>query len=231
MGFGDLGDFEAGDLREELAGLLVDALCVTEVAGVVVGDADGQRIARGDRLASSQRISEMSLHFAEKAAARAAHAGSSRRRWPYSFMVEPQPAALMTMVSTLAASKMAMMLACHGGGLVFEAGVDHEGAAAGLVACGMMTSKPSAARTRAVAALTCGKKTCCTQPVSMPTRRRDWGGGGDACAEGVPGEVCGDVREQGFHGGEAFGEELEQAGGADEGLQAGALVERRVERP
>jgi hypothetical protein len=37
---------------------------------------------------------------------------------------------------------------------------------------GAMTSQPSAARTRAVAALTWEKKTDWTHPVSMPTRRR-----------------------------------------------------------
>jgi len=45
-GFGDLRDFQARDVREQLAGLLMDALRVAEVAGVVVGDAEGQRIAR-----------------------------------------------------------------------------------------------------------------------------------------------------------------------------------------
>src|ERR1035437_6385998 len=35
-----------------------------------------------------------------------------------------------------------------------------------------MTSQPSAASTRAVAALTWEKKTCCTHPESIPTRRR-----------------------------------------------------------
>ena len=36
----------------------------------------------------------------------------------------------------------------------------------------MSTSQPSAARTRAVAAFTCGKNTDCTHPVSMPTTAR-----------------------------------------------------------
>ncbi len=39
---------------------------------------------------------------------------------------------------------------------------------------GTITSQPSAASTRAVAALTPGKKTCWTQPVSMPTTARRW---------------------------------------------------------
>ena len=44
----------------------------------------------------------MSLHFAANAFAFAAYAGSLRSRWPYRFIAEPQPAALMTMVSTSA---------------------------------------------------------------------------------------------------------------------------------
>jgi hypothetical protein len=36
----------------------------------------------------------------------------------------------------------------------------------------MITSQPSAASTRAVAALTRGKNTDCTHPVSMPTTAR-----------------------------------------------------------
>ena len=84
---------------------------------------------------SSHSTSEMSLHFAENAAARAAQAGSSRSRWPYSFMVDPQPAELMTMVSTLAFSKAAIILAGQRGRLIFEARVEHQRAAAWLV-CG-----------------------------------------------------------------------------------------------
>jgi hypothetical protein len=41
-----------------------------------------------------------------------------------------------------------------------------------LCRAGMTTSQPSAASTRAVASLTPGKNTCCTQPVSMPTTAR-----------------------------------------------------------
>ena len=67
---------------------------------------------------TAERTSLMSLHFAEKAAARADQAGSSRRRWAYSFMVLPQPAALMTMVSTLAASKVAIIFFAYVGGLM-----------------------------------------------------------------------------------------------------------------
>jgi hypothetical protein len=51
----------------------------------------------------------MSRHFAAKARRRSAYRGSSRSRWPYSFIVDPQPAALMTTVSTLAASNASIV--------------------------------------------------------------------------------------------------------------------------
>ena len=86
-------------------------------------------------------------------------------------MAEPQPAALTTTWSTPAASKVSM------------AALANAWASASRPACrlrapqqpwvdGATTSQPSAARTRAVAALTSGKNTRWTQPVSIPTRRR-----------------------------------------------------------
>src|SRR5580658_5695082 len=103
---------------------------------------------------TAARTSLMSLHLAEKAAARADHVGSARRRCAYSFMVLPQPAALMTMVSTLADSKVAIILLAYA-----TAGASRPEwtISAPQQPCdgGMMTSKPSAARPRAVAALTC----------------------------------------------------------------------------
>src|ERR1700733_6000138 len=129
----------------------------------------GERGAMGS---TAERTSLMSLHFAAKTAARADQAGSSRRRCAYSFMVLLQPAALMTMVSTLAASKVAIIF------LAYSAAVASRPEwtmSAPQQPCdlGMITSKPSAARTRAVAALTCAKKASRTQPESMPTRPRD----------------------------------------------------------
>src|ERR1700761_3660318 len=124
----------------------------------------GERGAIGSRGSTGERISLMSLHLAENAAARTDHAGSSRRRWAYSFMVLPQPAALMTMVSTLAASKVVIIFFAYA-----AAGASRPEwtmrAPQQLCDCGMMTSKPSAARTRAVAAVECEKKASCTQPV------------------------------------------------------------------
>ena len=56
------------------------ALRVLQVAGVVIGDPQSSADGAAPAAPSSHRISEMSLHFAEKAAARAAQAGSSRSR-------------------------------------------------------------------------------------------------------------------------------------------------------
>src|SRR5580658_9998913 len=110
----------------------------------------GERGAMGSTV---ERTSLMSLHLAEKAAARADHVGSSRRRCAYSFMVLPQPAALMTIVSMLAASNVAIIFFAYSAA---EASRPEWTMSAPQQPCdcGMMTSNPSAARTRAVAALT-----------------------------------------------------------------------------
>ena len=78
-GFGDFGDLEAGNPASRLARLLLHSLRVLQMAGIVIGDAH-LRGCRGAWGARSQRNSLISLHFAEKAAARAAHSGSSRSR-------------------------------------------------------------------------------------------------------------------------------------------------------
>src|ERR1700748_1060239 len=105
---------------------------------------------RGVMGSTAERASLMPLHFAEKTAARADQVGSSRRRCAYSFMVLPQPAALMTIVSTFAASKMVIIFFAYA-----AAGASRPEwtMSAPQQPCdlGMMTSKPSAARTRAVA--------------------------------------------------------------------------------
>ena len=87
---------------------------------------------------------------------------------------------------------------------------------------GATTSQPSAARTRAVAALTSGKKTRWTQPVSIPTRRRrvpvGRGDLGDRleAAEG---------RGEPLHGRQPLGQPVEQPGPPGQGAEVGALVE------
>ena len=67
----------------------------------------GCRGARGSP--SSTSTSETSRTFALNACARAAHAGSSANSSPYSFIADPQPAALTTMRSTPAVSKTSML--------------------------------------------------------------------------------------------------------------------------
>ena len=105
-------------------------------------------------------------------AARSAHPGpawpSSR---PYSFMAEPHPAELTTIASTAACSKVAIVRRAKAAA---SASRPECSDSAPQQPCprGMITSQPSAASTRAVAAFTCGKNTDCTHPVSMPTTAR-----------------------------------------------------------
>ncbi len=73
-----------------------------------------------------------STTFRAKAAARAAHAGSSRRRCPYAFMWAPQPAALTTTASTLGGLERGDGGAGEGAGPLGLAGVRVERAAAAL---------------------------------------------------------------------------------------------------
>ena len=47
-GLGNFSDFQLGDFGEEFTGLLVNSLSVTQVACVVIGDADGQGMTRRD---------------------------------------------------------------------------------------------------------------------------------------------------------------------------------------
>jgi len=85
------------------SGLGLDALRVLQVTSIVIGDAQGQRW-RGARGSSSAKTSEMSLHLAEKlwhARRKPGHHAAGSHN-PY---FEPQPAALITMVSTSARSK------------------------------------------------------------------------------------------------------------------------------
>ena len=61
-----------------------------------------------------------------------------------------------------------------------------------------------------MAALTCEKKTLCTQPVSMPTRRRE-GPRGAMRAGMDQRKGGGDGGKEGLHGLEAAGQQTEQA--------------------
>ena len=115
----------------------------------------------------------MSRHLAANAAARAAYRGSSRSRCPYSFRVDPQPAALITIASTPAsAGSNASMKRRASASASVSRPECIISAPQQPCAWGITTSQPSAASTRAVAALTSLKKTRCTQPSSRATRRR-----------------------------------------------------------
>src|SRR6185437_1241443 len=101
--------------------------------------------------------------------------GSPGVRWAnsrsYSFIADPQPAELTTIASTPAASNV-VMVRCANRMASSARPECKESAPQQPCPRGMITSQPSAASTRAVAALTCGKNTDCTQPVSMPTTAR-----------------------------------------------------------
>src|SRR5215469_12760053 len=90
---------------------------------------------------------------------------------PNSFMAEPHPAELTTIVSTPARSNSAIARSAN---LAASAARPEcsDSAPQQPWPGGTITSQPSVASTRAVAALTPAKKTCCTQPVSMPTTAR-----------------------------------------------------------
>jgi hypothetical protein len=92
---------------------------------------------------------------------------------PNSFIAEPHPAELITTVSTPARSNSAIVCSAN---LAASAARPEcsDSAPQQPWPGGTITSQPSAASTRAVAALTPEKKTCWTQPVSMPTTARRW---------------------------------------------------------
>ena len=113
----------------------------------------------------------MSRTLSAKACARSAYAGSSASSSAYSFIVEPQPAALTTTHSTPRGLE----------GVDERAGESCASSSRPLCTDsapqqpwrrGTTTSQPSACSTRAVAALTPGKNAPCTQPVSSPTVAR-----------------------------------------------------------
>ena len=86
-------------------------------------------------------------------------------------MAEPQPAELTTTASTPACSNMAIVRRANALASASRPECS-DSAPQQPWPRGMITSQPSAASTRAVAALTRGKNTDCTHPVSMPTTAR-----------------------------------------------------------
>ena len=83
-----------------------DALGVRQVAGVVVGDGQLERVPRRRPGRARRGSPRRRATFSANARARSAYAGSSASSSAYSFIVEPQPAALTTTRSTPVASKV-----------------------------------------------------------------------------------------------------------------------------
>ena len=107
-------------------------------------------------------------------------------------MAEPHPAELTTTASTPACSNRVIVRWAKAAASASRPECS-ESAPQQPCPRGMITSQPSAASTRAVAAFTCGKNTDCTQPVSMPTTARrvpsagTRSGSGRAAAAETPG--------------------------------------------
>ena len=149
--------------------------------------ASGWRRARCPTGSASS--SETSRTFAARAAARSCHTGSCRKSRSTSRRWEPQPAAFTATRSTPACSNASIARRARTRACSRRPECACRAPQQG--SSGVTTSKPSAARTRAVAALTSPKTTDWTQPGSRPTRART----GPAAAR-LP-----DVRRRTRHGG------------------------------
>ena len=114
-------------------------------------------------------------------------------------------------------------LAGHGGGLAVEAGVEHEGAAAGL-AGGDDDLAVLGGEHAGGGAVDAAEEDLLDAAGEHADAAAGRVGRHESGGE-FGGEGEGDAGEEGLHGGEAFGKEAEEAGGAHETLEAGALVE------
>ena len=131
-GLGDLDDIESGDGGEQLAGLAEDALRVPEMAGIVVGDAEGKGVAGGGGRELAEDLGDVAAFGGEVAGADG----------PVGVVAE-KVAVLLHGGSAaggvdddgidVGVFEDGDDVAGHVGGLGLEAGVEHEGAAAGLV--------------------------------------------------------------------------------------------------
>ncbi len=131
--FWDFRELEARNISEQLARLRAHTLGMLQVAGIVERHAQAQEDFLQRAAEARMRTSVMSLHFAAKALARSAYFGSSRSKWPYSFTLEPQPAAFVTMVSTFACSNASMVFLASARAPSSSPCVNHQSAAAWLV--------------------------------------------------------------------------------------------------
>ncbi len=129
---GDLGDFELRNLCEQMAWLLEDALRVTQVAGVVIRDAHRQRISWRNGRKLAENLCDVFALCGE----------GGGTGGPFGVVAE-QVAVLLHRGAAagsvdddgidVGGFEHGDDVAGHRGGLVFEAGVDHQGPAAGLI--------------------------------------------------------------------------------------------------
>ena len=133
-------------------GSSASALGVLEVARVLVGDGDRQRVPVG---AAARRLGEQLRDVDDRAAP------------PWSFRCEPQPAAFVTIASYPASARSSSRARATPSSSRPACACS---APQQPCARGTCTSNPSAASTRAVAALTSPKTTLWTQPARSATR-------------------------------------------------------------
>ena len=129
---GDLGDLKLWNLGEQVARLLEDALRVTQVASVVIRDAHRQRIARRDRWKFAEDLGDVFALCGE----------GGGTGCPCGVVAEEVAVFLHGGAAACGVDDDGVYVggleegddvASHCGGLLFEAGVDHQGSAAGLV--------------------------------------------------------------------------------------------------
>lgn len=128
---GDLGDLEARDRGEEGAGFEEDALGVPEVAGVVVGDAEREGVAGGKGRKLSEELGDVATAGGKGAGALG----------PVGVVAEEMAVVLHGGAAAGGVDEDRVDLGLfeegddglgHGGRFGVEAGVEHEGSAAGL---------------------------------------------------------------------------------------------------
>ena len=223
LGLGDLAQLQPGD-RPRAA----RAAGCGRPGRAPGGRRRGRRPSRragagGDRAELAEDLRDVA-HLRANARARSAYAGSSRSSSAYSFIVEPQPAALTTTCSTPGRLEGVDQRAGVPLRLLLAAVVHRQRAAAAL-AGGTTTSQPSAAQHPRGGGVDPGKNSRCTQPVSMPTtaprRVARAGTRGRAAARRSP-----SARRQALHRGELRRQPLEQAGAAQRPVEAAALEAR-----
>ena len=153
---GERQQLDAGNRAQQIARRLADALRVREVAGVVIRHAHRERMPRRSRRTElGEDLGDVAHARRERARALGPRADRRRAAAPYSFIDDPQPAALTAMRSTPARSNTSIVRRAKARASSSRPACS---ASAPQHPCsgGATTSQPSAASTLTVASLTRG---------------------------------------------------------------------------